>query len=225
MSTTADPSPDYRERWISAQDGLQLFLRDYGDPLAPGVPLLCLSGLARNSRDFVAFARRHAAGRRVVCPDYRGRGRSSYDEDWRNYRPEVYLRDIAALLAACNLHRLVVCGTSMGGLLAMGLAVSNPIVLAGAILNDVGPALATDALGRIRDHVARDRPLPDWAAAIDEAKRRHAELGYGDDEAKWRRFAEATFREAPDGRLRVDWDVRIARGLSGALPDLWPYFR
>lgn len=225
MAGEADAHPDGRERWISAQDGLRLYLRDFGDPLAPGVSLLCLSGLARNSRDFVGFARRHAAHRRVVCPDYRGRGRSDHDEDWRNYRPEVYLRDLSALLAACNLHRVVVCGTSMGGLLAMALAVSNPTALAGVILNDVGPVIGTEAVGRIRDHIARDEPLADWAAAIAEARQLYAELGYGDDEAKWRRFVEATYREGPDGLLRVDWDVRIARSLGGQLPDLWPYFR
>jgi len=225
VNAAAVAPQDYRERRISAQDGLRLFLRDFGDPLAPEVPLLCLSGLARNSKDFIGFARRHAARRRVVCPDYRGRGQSDYDAEWRNYRPEVYLRDLATLLAACNLHRVIVCGTSMGGLLAMGLAVSNPIVLAGVILNDVGPALETQAVGRIRDHIARDQPLADWAAASAEAKRLHAELGYGEDEAKWRRFVEATYRQGPDGRLRVDWDVRIARTLGGQLPDLWPFFR
>ena len=115
-------TPGFRERWFSAQDGLRLYFRDYGSPSAPGTPMLCLGGLARNSKDFDRLARRLCQHRRVVCPDYRGRGRSSYDPQWQNYRPEVYLNDLAHLLAVCNLHRVLVCGTSMGGLLSMGLA-------------------------------------------------------------------------------------------------------
>ena len=65
----------YRERHLSAQDGLQLYYRDYGDPLSPRLPLLCLTGLTRNSEDFADLAAHFAATRRVICPDYRGRGR------------------------------------------------------------------------------------------------------------------------------------------------------
>ena len=214
----------YRECWFSAQDGLGLYYRDYGDPLAPNVPLLCLSGLARTSKDFADFAGRQAVRRRVICPDYRGRGRSAYDSNWRNYRPETYLRDLAALLAATGLHRIALCGTSLGGLLSMGLAVTNPTVLAGVILNDVGPVIELSGLARIRKNVARDAPLPDWDAAVAEVKELHAELNY-DSEDKWLRLAESTYRQDENGQIRVDWDVRIARGLGGEVPDLWPFFR
>lgn len=214
----------YRERRYSAPDGLSLAYRDYGDPLSPGVPLLCLSGLARNAKDFAYFAERQAGRRRVVCPDIRGRGRSDYDPNWRNYRPEVYLSDIAALLAAANLHHVVVCGTSMGGLLAMGLAVTNPTALAGVIFNDVGPAIQPQAIGRIQSMIARNEPLPGWPAAIAKVKQIHADLNY-DHEWKWRRLAEATYREDEAGRLHVEWDTNIARTLGGQIPDLWPFFR
>ena len=85
---------DYRERWVTAQDGLRLYLRDYGDPRAPGTPLLCLGGLVRNSKDYHTVALGLSQRRRVICPDYRGRGRSDHDPNWRNYRPEVYASDI-----------------------------------------------------------------------------------------------------------------------------------
>lgn len=76
----------YREDRISAQDGRQLYYRDYGDVLAPGRPLLCLPGLIRTCRDYHRLALRHAGTRRVLCPDYRGRGGSEFERDWRNYR-------------------------------------------------------------------------------------------------------------------------------------------
>ena len=216
-------TPAYRERWFSAQDGLNLFFRDYGSPLSPATPLLCLGGLARNSKDYDRLARRHCGHRRVICPDYRGRGRSSYDPQWRNYRPEVYLNDLAHLLAVCNLHRVLVCGTSMGGLLSMGLAIAKPTALAGVILNDIGPHLHHRGLTRILDYIGADHPQPDWDHAVAHLKSQFPHLGLGSDE-RWRAFAEQTFRQDDDGVLRYDWDQALAKPLlrsRGATPDLW----
>ncbi|MFQ6017622.1 MAG: alpha/beta fold hydrolase [Kiloniellaceae bacterium] len=217
----------FRERTFSAQDGLRLYYRDYGDPLATGTPLVCLCGLTRNSKDFHDLARRLARDRRVICPDYRGRGRSAYDPQWRNYTPQVVLNDVIQLLAASNLHHVVICGTSFGGLLAMSLAVAAPMALAGVILNDVGPELNRDGTQRILDYVSRDRPQPNWAAAIAEIKRFFPALSLASED-DWRRFTEATFREGEDGRLHFDWDVALARPLVEnriPKPDLWPLYR
>ncbi|MCA8886400.1 MAG: hypothetical protein KDA35_07235, partial [Hyphomonadaceae bacterium] len=57
----------YEERIIATVDELALYARDY-PPLAPvtGLPVICLHGLTRNSRDFEIIAPRIAAlGRRV----------------------------------------------------------------------------------------------------------------------------------------------------------------
>lgn len=213
----------YRELRIGAQDGLKLHVRDYGDRLAPGVPLLCLGGLTRNAKDFDHLARRLCGGRRVVCPDYRGRGRSDYDPDWRHYRPETYLRDLAHIMAACNLHRVAVCGTSMGGLLAMAMGLTNPAALAGVILNDVGPDLNPGGLARIMSYVGVDRPQADWDGAIAHLKELFGPDAHR-DEATWRRFAEATYRRADDGLLHYDWDVALVKPLlrgGGVMLDLW----
>ena len=55
----------YRERRFTAQDGLSLYFRDYGDANAERTPLLCLAGLTRNSKDFHRLASRLSAQRRV----------------------------------------------------------------------------------------------------------------------------------------------------------------
>src|ERR1043166_8100423 len=145
--------PAYREATVSAQDGLALYYRDYGDALASKTPVLCLPGLTRNSADFAELAGRLSGERRVICPDYRGRGRSAYDRNWRNYDPRVYLSDIVQLLAAPGLHRVIVTGTSMGGVITMGFAVAKPPMLAAAIINDIGPDIQGGGLSRIFDYV------------------------------------------------------------------------
>jgi pimeloyl-ACP methyl ester carboxylesterase len=216
----------YVEKTYSSQDGLQLYYRDYGDPLSPGVPLLCLTGLTRNSHDYHHFASRLAAGRRVVCPDYRGRGRSARDPDWRNYQPRSYVGDILQLLVAAGLHRVIVVGTSLGGLLSMGLAVVQPTSLAGVVLNDVGPDIDRSGFQRIQAYIGRDHPQPDWASAVRFARETFSGAGERSD-ADWLRIAEGTFAPGPDGRLHISWDPALARPLARpqAIPDLWPLFR
>ena len=156
----------YRERHLSAQDGLQLYYRDYGDKLSKRVPVLCLTGLTRNSADFDDLATRLAGERRVLCPDYRGRGRSAWDRDWRNYDPMVYLGDIRHILTANDVDRVVVIGSSLGGILSMGMAVLFPTSVAAVVINDIGPDVDGDGLGRILDFIGADRPQPDWPSAV-----------------------------------------------------------
>ncbi len=216
----------YRERHYTTGDGLVLSYRDYGDPNSSLPAVLCLAGLTRNSKDFHEFAQRISAGRRVLCPDYRGRGRSEYDPHWRRYHVRTYLDDIRHLLAAANLHRVVVLGTSLGGIVAAAMAVAMPCALAGAVLNDIGPELDAGGLGRIVAYVGEARPQPDWEAAARYLAETLPNLPAA-DEAGVMRIARATYREDKDGLLRVDWDPNLAKRLRmdrGQALDLWPLF-
>ncbi|MGE5147562.1 MAG: alpha/beta fold hydrolase [Candidatus Eiseniibacteriota bacterium] len=216
----------YREGVISAQDGIALYYRDYGDPLAPRPPVLCLTGLSRNSKDYHEVALRLSHQRRVLCPDYRGRGRSGYDPDWRNYTPTTYINDMRHLLAALNVYHVVVMGTSLGAFLAMGLAVLAPSVVAGAVLNDAGPAVNAGGLDRIMAYVSDDRPLDGWDAAIARMREIFPQLHF-DDPSAWRIAADKMFKEGADGKLHYDWDIKLAEPLrrsKSALPPLWPLF-
>jgi pimeloyl-ACP methyl ester carboxylesterase len=221
-------TPAFAERWLTAQDGLRLYWREYGDALSPGVPVLCLSGLTRNSKDFHDLAVRLSPQRRVICPDYRGRGRSQYDPDWRHYEPRTYLSDLRHLLAAAGVDHCVVVGTSLGGILAMALKVMMPTAIAGVVINDIGPDLAPQGLARILDYIGRDRPQPDWQAAEAHLRSVLGTLSFKNDDG-WRKLTENTFRKGEDGLLHFDWDIRIVenlrRGKAGDVPPLWPLFR
>lgn len=215
----------FTERTLRAQDGLALYFRDYGPRDAPDPPVLCLTGLARNSKDFAPFAARLAAtGRRVLCPDYRGRGRSAYDPDPMNYQPPTYLNDIRHLLAALGLHRVVVMGSSLGGILGMAMGAAMPTAIAGLMLNDVGPEIDTTGFARIQSYLKADRPHRNWAEAIADLKTIFTNNSFTEDE--WREVAEGTFVEREDGLLHFDWDVALYKPIekSPGIPDLWPYF-
>ena len=217
---------DFRERRYAAQDGRSLYYREYGDPRLSRTPLLCLPGLSRNSHDFHDLAFSYGQTRRVVCPDYRGRGRSDYDPDPAMYHPRVLLDDLRHLLVACGLHKFVVIGTSMGGLLATGIGAVAPSTLRGVILNDIGPEIGDSGVGRILEYIGRDHPQKDWHGAITALKTMLPGLNLK-TEGEWRRAAEGTFREGTDGRLHIDWDPKIVKPMRTRAPssELWRLFR
>ena len=220
-------SKAYHEHRFTTHDGLSLYFRDYGDPASAATPVLCLGGFTRNSGDFDLLARRLATERRVLCLDLRGRGRSDYDPDWRNYQPAVYLKDIAQLITQANVSRFVVIGTSFGGLLAIALGAFMPFTLAGVVLNDVRPEIQAGAQDRIRAYISVDRPQPDWESAAEAVKTQMPNSVF-QTEALSRMMVRNTYREGEDGLLHFDWDVNIARSFTrsrGAAPDLWPFFR
>lgn len=216
----------YVEHHHLSQDGLSLYYRAYGNPLATATPVLCLPGLTRNSRDFHRLARRLSSARRVVCPDYRGRGRSDYASDATTYHPAIHINDIRHLLAVEGLHRILVIGTSFGGFLAMGMALAMPSALRAVVLNDVGPEVSDEGISRIMDYVGRDNPQPDWASAVAEMRRMFPTLSLRTDE-EWLGSARATWREGDDGLLHFDWDTRLAAAVSRARGELdsWSLFR
>ncbi len=215
-----------RERVVRNRAGRRMHVSDWGDPRDPRTPVLGLPGYARTARDFAHVAE-HLAPRRLVSLDYRGRGRSDYESDWRDYDPRSLVDDIRHVAVATGLHRFVVVGTSLGGILAMALAVAMPAALAGAVLNDVGPAAVPAGAGYLIDYMGRDRPQPDWPSAVAELQRNIPDLSLkGDDE--WLAFARNTFRQGDDGLLHIDWDPAVVNPLRHAAAravDLWPLFR
>lgn len=219
----------FRElRYLSA-DGLSLYARDYG-PLAGGAtPLLCLPGLTRNSKDFATVAPRLAASRRILCPDFRGRGRSQYAGDPLTYRPEVELADTIALLDRLGMARAAVIGTSRGGIVAMLMAAIHPERPAGILFNDIGPRIEPEGLLRIRSYLGRTPAFRSWAEAVAGLRTIHAGFGSLSD-AEWLAFARRVFHDE-NGIPVADSDAALAVAFptagdiaQGKVPELWPLF-
>jgi pimeloyl-ACP methyl ester carboxylesterase len=221
----------FADRYVPTQDGLTLYLRDYA-PWEPsgGMPILCLHGLTRNSKDFETVAPRLAAlGRRVLALDVRGRGRSDYDPDPMRYAIPTYVQDVMTVLDKLGLEKAVFVGTSMGGLITMVLGALQPGRIAAAVLNDVGPELNPAAIARIAAYVGKTEPVGDWAAAAAATRAIGAAAFPARDDAFWLAFAQRCWKEQPDGRIALDYDPLIAVpfGLpQGPAPaDLKPVFQ
>ena len=220
-----------RSVFVSAQDGLRLHVRIWGSRTAPGLPLVCLPGLARTTADFEPLAAGlmgSASARAVYAFDYRGRGRSDYDRNSANYSFAVELADIVAALTALDIGRAVFVGTSRGGLLAMMLATARPATIAGVVLNDIGPVIDPKGLVRIKGYVGK-LPQPrgfDDAATV--LRRLFGAQFPALTDADWLAFARRTYEER-SGRLAPNYDPRLADTLRGVdveqpLPALWNEF-
>ncbi|MEM8588458.1 MAG: alpha/beta hydrolase [Pseudomonadota bacterium] len=200
----------------------------YGDRLAPTSSVICLPGLTRNSHDFHYVVSRLSSDFLVICPDYRGRGRSGYCRSAGAYAPPQLVADLADLMTALSVHRAAIIGTSLGGLLALGLAVMHPTSVAGVVLNDVGPDLDADAVAPIGKALAEASSPANWDEAVRYLQDLLPDLGVPEPKSQgWLDVAKGTWRETGDGPLRFDFDDRIIRQLTPqeAIPDLWPLFR
>lgn len=209
------PHAPFAERRWTSRDGLSLYARDYAGAAGEArLPVLCLHGLTRNSKDFEDVAPAIAAsGRRVVVPDIRGRGQSDRDPDPSNYTPNIYARDILNLLDRLGIARAIFVGTSMGGIITMAIAGMRLRAIAGCVLNDVGPEIAPAGIERIKGYVGKPVDIASWdeAAAYMREINGVAFPDYEKDD--WDRFGRRTFREV-DGRPALDYDPAIMQPLA-----------
>ncbi len=180
---------------------------EWGDAANPRV-LVCVHGLSRQGRDFDVLARALSHAYRVVCPDVVGRGESDRLADPAGYQIPVYVADMVTLLARLNATTLHWVGTSMGGLIGLGLASLKNTPISKLVLNDVGPAIRFEAIQRIGSYLGQ--PLR-WKT-IDEAADYLAEISQGfgpHSREQWLALTRPMLR--PDGAgFTLHYDAAIA---------------
>lgn len=211
------------EQRFTTRDGLSLAFEDSG----AGLPLLCLPGLTRNARDFDDLRAVLPDGLRMIVLTSRGRGASDWALDPAQYAVPVEARDALDLLDHLGLEKVTIVGTSRGGLIAMLLALTSKDRLAGVLLNDIGPEIATEGLDVIYDYIGRPPAGANYDEVGQTLKRNMGEAFPGLSDARWRTLAERWFVEQGDGvGLRYDPRLRDAVLAQAAQdqPDLWPFF-
>ena len=206
--------------FFTTSDKASLYYSDRGQ----GFPILALSGLSRNSTDF-DYVAPHLSANRLICLDYRGRGKS----DWtgaETYTIPTEAGDVIALLDHLGLENVGILGTSRGGLIAMALAMMAKDRLAGVCLVDIGPELAADGMAKIRDYIGKNPVQKTYAEA---AEMRAGLLpGFEDvPQSRWDTEVRKHYIETSDG-LAINYDPAlrevILASASADLPDLWPMF-
>ncbi|MEY4414219.1 MAG: hypothetical protein RIQ53_1512 [Pseudomonadota bacterium] len=190
---------------------------EWGAPANARV-VVCVHGLTRQGRDFDALAQRLSADFRVVCPDVVGRGHSDWLADPAGYAIPQYVADMVTLIARLEAAELHWVGTSMGGLIGLGVAALAGAPLRSLVLNDVGPALEWTALQRIGQFVGLPVRWPDEQTAIDALW--SVSQGFGPHTPEqWRALCRPQLRQGDDG-WRSHYDPAIGLAFRALTPEL-----
>ncbi len=206
---------------FETSDGLTLYYSDEGQ----GIPVLCLSGLSRNSNDF-SYIDAHLAGVRLIKMDYRGRGRSDWDPEYKNYNIPRESMDALELMDHLGIKTFAVLGSSRGGLCAFTIGALAKDRLLGVAFNDIGPEIDTRGLDVISNYLGRP---PVWKTLGEAAdKRPNVMVGFKNvPPARWREEVEKLYRQTANG-LALTYDPKLRDAVLEAsyqdVPDLWPYF-
>lgn len=208
-STTARPVPRQRYVQCASAAGLhRMAYTEWGEPDNPRV-LLCVHGLTRSGRDFDRVAAAFAGTYRVVCPDVVGRGLSSWLANPNLYGVPQYVADMVTLIARLDVETVDWFGTSMGGLIGLGLAGLRDTPIRKLLLNDVGPHLEPAAVQRIGDYLGKPARFETLQQGVDHAASLAQTFGpLTPDE--WREINTPLLHEQ-DGAWLFRYDPRIAQ--------------
>lgn len=190
---------------------------EWGDPGNPRV-LVCAHGLSRQGRDFDTLAQALCQHYRVVCPDVVGRGQSDWLADPSAYQIPVYVADMVTLLARLNANELDWLGTSMGGLIGLGLASLPNTPVRRLVLNDVGPSIQFEAVQRIGSYLG----VPKRYASLDEAADYLWSISQSfgpHSREQWLALTRPQLRADGDGFIG-HYDPRIALPFKAVTPQL-----
>ncbi|MCU0943283.1 MAG: alpha/beta hydrolase [Hydrogenophaga sp.] len=174
--------------------------------------VVCVHGLSRQGRDFDTLARALQPHCRVVAVDIAGRGHSDWLADPMAYQVPTYVADMARLLqhlrSVSPQARIDWVGTSMGGLIGMGIAAQPALAPARLVLNDVGPVVQWQALLRIGTYLGLDPAFDSEQAAIDYLA--SISTGFGPHTpTQWRDLSRPMLR-VRGGRYHLHYDPAIA---------------
>ena len=121
----------------------------YEDREAGGVPALVFANsLGTDFRIWDAVLARLQTPLRILRYDMRGHGLSDLGRP--PYRMEDHVGDLIALLDARGIRGAILCGLSVGGMVAQGLAGARPDLLRGLILSDTGHRIGTAEMWNTR---------------------------------------------------------------------------
>jgi pimeloyl-ACP methyl ester carboxylesterase len=178
--------------------------------------VVCVHGLTRQGRDFDVLAQalvaRAPGPLRVVCPDVVGRGMSEWLTDPQGYAIHCYAADMLHLLAVLQPKTLDWVGTSLGGLIGLGVCAHAPKVgcsVRRLVLNDVGPVLEWESLLRIGTYLGKNMQYETLQQAADAL--RLVALSFGPHTPEqWLELTRHMLKPEAGGGFRLHYDPTIA---------------
>ena len=188
-----------------------------------GRPLLFLHATGFHARLWMPYARRFAAGRRVLCLDQRGHGES--DKPPTGYRWEAFAEDLVGFLEALELREVDAVGHSMGGTVIAAAVTAGTRRIARAVLLDPvlipGSPLAEPAWDNLLASGARRR-RDVWGSRDEMFQALRAKSIFATWEEEFvRLYVDYGVADRPDGQveLRCPRDIEATIFSLGVLSD------
>jgi pimeloyl-ACP methyl ester carboxylesterase len=119
---------------IARVNGIRLYYEESGS----GPPLVLVHGFSCGIRSWDPQIRALCGTRRVIAYDVRGFGMSDAPERADGYSQALSVADLAGLLEHLDIDRAAVGGLSMGGNIALNLAITHPGKVSALIVADTG---------------------------------------------------------------------------------------
>lgn len=184
--------------------GLRFHYRDWSCKNSDAPVLVLLHGYTGHARSWDAFAQAISHKYRVLALDQRGHGESQWAPADR-YGTDEMVADLSTFVHALDLNHFTLLGLSMGGLVSIAYASSQPKELAKLVIVDIAPAIARAGLLKIQSNVSRS----DCFASKEEAFERARQDNPIPPEDHLRARVYANLMRTEDGQ----WTYRYDRAL------------
>jgi 2-succinyl-6-hydroxy-2,4-cyclohexadiene-1-carboxylate synthase len=169
-----------------------------------GPPLVLLHGFTGSSDSWSRVGHDLARHHRVIAIDLIGHGASSAPRDPSRYGFDQALDDLAEVIYQLGLARAAWLGYSMGGRLALGLALRHPNRVSSLILESATPGIQDEG-----ERLQR-------SAADETLARRIEEVGVEAFVGEWERLPMwESQRALPDEVLQHQRDLRLRNSVVG----------
>lgn len=198
-------------------NGIQTYYEEYGE----GPPIVFLHGATSDHRLWAEQVTPLADDYRVITYDFRGHGRTDGSER-DSYTIGLYADDLGALIKALDLNQPVICGLSMGGMIAQMYAAESPETIAALC------TLGTRTPEILRGEWVERRLFPKLAETLSPVVSPDRVMGLLYGFYEWRDDADETGTLEKAERIQSDhaanfpdmsnWDVRKIHDVLRSYP-------
>ena len=143
-------------------NGLSIHFSDTGSP--DGAVLVFINSLGTDFRVWERVSREFESRFRVIQYDKRGHGLS--DAPPAPYVLQDHIDDLSVLLETLNVRKSVVCGVSVGGLIAQGYCVQHADRVEALVLCNTAARIGTDELWNNRIKQVEDQGIEAIAESV-----------------------------------------------------------
>lgn len=168
-----------------------------------------------NARVWDFFVRACETRHRILAPELRGHGGSSWDAD--GWSIDLHLADMIGVIESLGVGPCLLVGAATGGNLALLIASERPSLTSAIVVIDPGLSLDRSLSERVQQQIANEFEFDDRESA-------RARLPFSErwsDEMK-DHFTHYSFEKVENGRVRWRYSADAARETEASLEDpIW----